>query len=640
MEVLREKWNETQLGRLAVDPVMKPFVDDLRRQLRSKLNQTDARLGIGWEDLEGVYGGEVCVAVIQPWDQAAADQAVIDAGKRAAEKARAAGQKPEQIAVVEKKAAEVARLEKIRERQQQHAMALLVDVTDHVEQANQLLDDITRDLIEQGATKDGVELAGVQMVRLQIPVDKQQDTKRPAFYVIQNDVLVAADNEIVATEILQRMNDQLEGSLAETAAFQKTASHNDEALGEQATHLRWFVEPFGLIEVARAYGGGRKKRGTDILKVLANQGFTAIQGLGGSVALSTGEHELLQQMLVYAPAVERPEGSSDGEKYDLAARMLDFPNGQNLQPQPWVPRELATYLTFNWKMQNAFWFAETLVNEFAGDEVFLEVLKSIETDPNGPQINIKNELIDHLGERATLMADCQMPITPESERLLVAIELTDPATVMNTVNKAMESDPEARRLQHKDHVIWEMIREDEIEVEAVQIDGPGFGFGFDEPVEEEEEDVPFRPNAAVTVAKGHLVVASHVDYIVGLLDRSEDAESLEVDGEFQLVDRKLDKLGAGDDAFRFFTRTDEAYRTTYELLRQGRMPEAESLLGKLLNHIFEPEEEGVLREQQIDGSKLPEFQVARRYLGPAGFYLRTVDDGWVVTACLISKESE
>ena len=73
---------------------------------------------------------------------------------------------------------------------------------------------------------------------------------------------------------------------------------------------------------------------------------------------------------------------------------------------------------------------------------------------------------------------------------------------------------------------------------------------------------------------------------------------------------------------RSFSRTDEEYRPTYELIRQGKMPESESLLGKLLNRLLGPEDEDVLREQQIDGSQLPDFEAVRRYLGPAGLFLR------------------
>ena len=79
---------------------------------------------------------------------------------------------------------------------------------------------------------------------------------------------------------------------------------------------------------------------------------------------------------------------------------------------------------------------------------------------------------------------------------------------------------------------------------------------------------------------------------------------------------------------------------TYELIKQGQMPQAETLVGKALNSLLAPDEEGAVREQEIDGSKLPDYQAVRRYLGPAGMYVRTEKDGWSITGCLLSKEAE
>ena len=83
--------------------------------------------------------------------------------------------------------------------------------------------------------------------------------------------------------------------------------------------------------------------------------------------------------------------------------------------------------------------------------------------------------------------------------------------------------------------------------------------------------------------------------------------SLGKEPDYLAVNEVLTKIGAGRSSFRFFARTDNAYHPTYELLRQGKMPEAETIFGALLNRWFAPDEEGVIREQQIDGKKLPDF---------------------------------
>ena len=61
-----------------------------------------------------------------------------------------------------------------------------------------------------------------------------------------------------------------------------------------------------------------------------------------------------------------------------------------------------------------------------------------------------------------------------------------------------------------------------------------------------------------------------------------------------------------------FTRLDQEAHTTYELLRQGRMPESKGLIGQILNRMLGPEDKEALREQKLDADEL-----RRRYLAAA-----------------------
>ncbi len=40
------------------------------------------------------------------------------------------------------------------------------------------------------------------------------------------------------------------------------------------------------------------------------------------------------------------------------------------------------------------------------------------------------------------------------------------------------------------------------------------------------------------------------------------------------------------------------------------------MLARLLNAMMGPKEEGAVRDPEIDGSKLPEFDLVKKYLGP------------------------
>jgi hypothetical protein len=170
------------------------------------------------------------------------------------------------------------------------------------------------------------------------------------------------------------------------------------------------------------------------------------------------------------------------------------------------------------------------------------------------------------------------------------------------------------------------------------LDIGGIEFGELEEEEEEEEGAPLLEHAAMTVANGYLVVASHVDFLEPILEATGKNPKLTAAADFVRVDAVLKALGADKDSLRFFARTDKTYHSTYEMIRQDKMPESKSLMGGLLNRMLGPEERDVLREQQIKGDKMPEFVKIKKYFGPAGAFNRSVEDGWLIAGCLLPKE--
>ncbi|MEM9659924.1 MAG: hypothetical protein AAF961_16290, partial [Planctomycetota bacterium] len=149
-------------------------------------------------------------------------------------------------------------------------------------------------------------------------------------------------------------------------------------------------------------------------------------------------------------------------------------------------------------------------------------------------------------------------------------------------------------------------------------------------------------SSAVCVTKGNLLIASHFDFLQRVMQSQIDGEVLKLAGDFREVDVAMRELLSGPVCARCFLRTDEAYRPTYELLRQGKMPESETLFGRLLNRLLTPpeaEDEGILRKQKIDGRKLPNFEMVRRYFSPAGTLVRSEEDGWFVVGATLTKQA-
>jgi hypothetical protein len=72
----------TQLGQLANDEIMRPFVEDLKRQIRQNGSRRLEKLGVTFEDLRTIVGGEVALAMIQPSENTAVALALVDVNGR------------------------------------------------------------------------------------------------------------------------------------------------------------------------------------------------------------------------------------------------------------------------------------------------------------------------------------------------------------------------------------------------------------------------------------------------------------------------------------------------------------------------------------------------------------------------------
>jgi hypothetical protein len=603
VEQVRKKFNETQLGEMAADPLMQPFIEDLKKQIGEKLEKAGKRLGIKWPDLEEVYGGEVTAALIQP--------------------------DPKD--------------------KMSHATALVVDVTGKRNEVAKLLQKVADNQKANKALRSIIKEGSVEITVYTQPPATGAKVADRSFYFISGDQLVVTDHEATIRGMVHRLDGKAKDSLHGITAFDETLKHCAAAATERH-HVRWFIEPFGYAEASRAAQGGKKKRGTDLLKIVQTQGFTAIQGLGGHIFFATQGMEVLHRTYVYAPPVQRAPNAKTTDKYDLAMRMLDFPNSANakdLEPPTWTLPDVATYLSFNWKMKEAFDYSETLVDAIIGDKgAFKEIWLSLKADPNGPQIDIHKELLDHLGTRVVLLSDVKLPVDLKSERLMALVEVKNAATVANTIQKAFAKDPQARRKVYKGQVIWEIVQDDSLAEEDTEINIEGVGFvSAEAPKEEpkakleEEEDSTRLPNMAITVYLDHLIVATHVDFIQDFIAHQDaNAQHLGQAQDYQRVRDALTALGSKGDSFLFFSRTDESYRATYELLKQNRLPEAETMLARLLNAALGPKEEGVVRKQEIDGTKLPNFENMKKYLGPGGLFVQTENEGWWLVGGLLKKQ--
>ena len=221
-----------------------------------------------------------------------------------------------------------------------------------------------------------------------------------------------------------------------------------------AAPFRWFIDPFGFAKAyAKTNPPREKRKGPDMLAILGRQGFDVVKAAGGFLVFDDGIHEMRHHALVYAPPLPgRQPFSSD--RFDGAARILFFPDADTIVPPAWAPRDISSWISMQWDLQTAFGSIEPLVDDIVGEKgVFDDVIASLKEDPDGPQIDVEEDLVARLGKRLTVISDSVEPIDVESERLVIAIEAVDPERVAQTVAKSMSTDPDMQRVEFNGHVI-------------------------------------------------------------------------------------------------------------------------------------------------------------------------------------------
>ena len=605
---LRKRFERSALGGLVYDPLMSTFLDGLREQGRTSADPLRGTLEISLEELEKIAGGEIALAVIERTDGTLATIVLIDTSGREAEVA------PVVEAVLGRVTAKggkpIAAPPPIK------AFALPPAA---------------------GATSPATTTAGAAATA----------APRQLAIAVAPSAVILGDRLDAVTEMAPALGNTAASradALATVPAFAAVMGRCGKGVPATAAPVRWFVDPLAYLAAdRRTFPPTKNKKGPDYVAILRRQGFDAVSGAGGYLFFGEGNVDLRHNTLIHAPP--RNGRPADGpDRFDKAARMLRFPNVAGLAPAAWVPGGAASWVSFEWDIANAFDSMQPLVDDIVGEAgVFEDVIASLEEDPDGPQIKVRDDLIKHLGKRCAVASDHESPIDPDCERMLIAIETSNPEAVATVISKGMTSESEVRKVEAGGHVIWETVKPAAtLEKDAGAPDGDDAAGRRRARQRERQEKESVWPNLSVAVAHGHIFLASHRDFLERVLSNPRTSSIVE-DGGYQDVAAELKQLLGGDWAMSSFSRTEKAIRPAYELLRAGRLPESKSLAGTVLRRVLEGDQpqNGQRRgtsqdstqdpgrlKQKVDGSSLPDFEQISRYFGLNGMSMQSTPEGW------------
>jgi hypothetical protein len=304
---------------------------------------------------------------------------------------------------------------------------------------------------------------------------------------------------------------------------------------------------------------------------------------------------------------------------------------------------VAAYFSASWDIQRAFKNVGHAVDTFAKEEGSFE--KALETTRIEMNVDV-SDVISKFDDQIYVITDTSLPIQEDSEQIAIVVPLkSDHEYVYENIKKSWPH--QHREFELAGHRIVEI--DDSIGAEELEIDEDDIWsdpeFNGEEEVVEEEVDEPtfslFAKRFCATTSE-HLLVCNNLEFMEKLLS-DEAKPGLRDAADYQRVSASLDEMVELERvSFRQFERIDRVIRTNYEMMREGKMAASNTVLARILNHVFMSQNENTdkVRQQQIDASQLPsdfDKQVAP-YLGPSGWVMETTNDGWLITGCLLERQ--
>ncbi len=605
-ETLKARFEATQYAKLVKDPAIKPFFDSFESQTKEWLNEQNVRLGLDINDIQAVRSGEICIAGVLP---------KLDAKKVA---------------------------------KGSHGMVFLMDVSKSQKEAETLLGKINANLKKRGATQETKSINGSK-VTVSTIVNKTRIRKEQKNYqVISNGWLLVSDNVTIFRDVLRRVSNQkaivVEETLAKKRSFVTIQQRTQ--FKEYDSQIRWYVDPFGYIQLARVLkeeSSVTRKADNNYPALLKNHGFDSFQGTGGNIAVATGDHEILHRTFTYAP--KRPSVKHGMQIFN----MFDFNTGnESTSPAKWVPADCSAYLVGNWNYTNALNSIHPIYDAVIGEEgSFKRLLNDLRVDPT-MNLDIQ-KLVGMIDNRITVASAVATPITERSEQVAIGFPIKaggDEKYIFDSIKRASES---AEVIKLGKFSVIKMVSQKEV---ADDGDDPWLIEGEEEEEadddEEEEDDFQLFEEKFVAVAQGHVLVANNKDFLKRIL--YQKTSGLDKTPDYIQVYDSLDRLtDAKKVRWRQMGRVDRSLEANYELLRRGDMGKSQTVLARVINEIFSKETEEaagkekdaeVVRKQKLDGTKLPANyrKSVAPYLGPMGWALEVEDDGWRITGCVLKKK--
>ena len=333
---LGHQLKDTSTGALINDPAL----DDFRQQIIDKFkelnDEAEGELGFPLSDLEALLAGELTLAAIRPIGQ-------------------------------------------------QLGGVLMMNIGDHNDIFEKLVEKAEEALENQGAEKETDELDGTKVTLYTTPADSDQpnSTPRTIAWCLKDQTVVVASSVMLIESLLERWDGNHQMTFADSEIY--TEIMNQCAPAGARPSIIWYYEPIQLALAGMAASPEMAMASAMASAYMPILGLNNLKGVGGVIEMATEEYDSISRTMIYAEA-------------PVTGVLKVFEMPSTLQgPPAWVSANSGMYFGFHWNVEGAYQSIETMYDTFTGQPgAFDQMVSQTAKRADGPDLHPKDDIIDAL----------------------------------------------------------------------------------------------------------------------------------------------------------------------------------------------------------------------------------------------------
>lgn len=407
IDVLRESWKKTSLGRLQARKDMDAFFKSVEEEITSRFSAVEDLLGLTLDDVFEIASSEVSGALIQ-----------LDA--------------------------------------ERYGFVLAINVGDKLYETQAVLTKIAKQVKKNGGTHQKNKVKDAEIHILNIVAEG--GTRHKAYYILKDELLLISDKPEIVKDVLTRLNTLATKPGQTLNSFSEMDSYLDvltnTIVDDKLPDVVWYCDPIRYAQVVRQIriaNDPEHAKTKDYATLCANAGFDGVEAVGGVLTFRHGKFDATQRMFISIP--EEPKD---------ALKMLSFdPNGDRELPS-WIPDDCGVAQVYNLNILDAFDNLGPLVNQFfgeGGDTVWEDVLDGFKNDPYGPKLDLREDIVSLLKNKVVYVMHNRDAKALDGERRLIAIPVRDADALRKNLASLLSEEPSFETIENGEDVRWKYVNE-------------------------------------------------------------------------------------------------------------------------------------------------------------------------------------